>query len=46
MQYVFMVGGFAESPYMYEKIKAFVEGNNVQVIRPAFAYVHIISIHG
>ena len=23
-QYVFIVGGFSESPYMYEKIKAFV----------------------
>jgi hypothetical protein len=34
-----MVGGFSESPYIYEKIKVFAEGNGLQVIRPAYASV-------
>jgi hypothetical protein len=32
-----MVGGFSESPYMYEKIKAFAEGIGLIAIRPAHA---------
>jgi len=39
MQYAFMVGGFSESPYVYETIKAFAEGYGLQVIRPAHALV-------
>jgi effector-binding domain-containing protein len=34
-----MVGGFSESPYVYRKIKAFVELNGLQVIKPAYASV-------
>lgn len=32
-----MVGGFSESPYIYEKIKVFAEANGLQIIRPAYA---------
>lgn len=34
-----MVGGFAESPYMYEKIQGFAELNGIHAIRPPNAYV-------
>ncbi|RYN41192.1 hypothetical protein AA0112_g2169 [Alternaria arborescens] len=38
-KYVFMVGGFSESPYMYEKIKMFVARcNGLQAIKPAYAW--------
>ncbi|KAF1833755.1 hypothetical protein BDW02DRAFT_589443 [Decorospora gaudefroyi] len=39
---VFMVGGFSESPYMYEKIKAFAEAEGLQAIRPAHAWSAIV----
>jgi hypothetical protein len=29
-----MVGGFAESPYIYNKIKTFAEANGLQAIWP------------
>ncbi|KAF1845397.1 actin-like ATPase domain-containing protein [Cucurbitaria berberidis CBS 394.84] len=38
IKFVFMVGGFSESPYVYNKIKAFVETNNLQAIKPAYAW--------
>ena len=37
-KYVFMVGGFAESPYMYRKIKKLAAAHGVDAIRPAYAY--------
>ncbi|CAA9962602.1 hypothetical protein P3342_002299 [Pyrenophora teres f. teres] len=39
---VFMVGGFSESPYIYEKIKAFAEKNGLQAIRPPHAWSAIV----
>ncbi|KAF1944795.1 actin-like ATPase domain-containing protein [Clathrospora elynae] len=42
IKYVFMVGGFAESPYIYEKIKAFAEANGLIAIRPAHAWSAIV----
>ncbi|KAF2830509.1 actin-like ATPase domain-containing protein [Ophiobolus disseminans] len=42
IKYVFMVGGFSESPYMYEKIKAFTEDNGLQAIRPAYAWSAVV----
>ncbi|XPS69306.1 hypothetical protein M3J09_001584 [Ascochyta lentis] len=38
MKYVFMVGGFSESPYMSRKITEFVENNDLQAIRPAYPW--------
>jgi hypothetical protein len=34
-----LVGGFAESPYMYEKIKMFAKDLRLQASRPERAYV-------
>lgn len=34
-----MVGGFAESPYIYKKIQTFAEANGLQAIRPPNACV-------
>ncbi|KAI8935133.1 hypothetical protein NX059_007727 [Plenodomus lindquistii] len=42
LKYIFLVGGFAESPYVYESIKAFAEGYSLQVIRPAHAWSAIV----
>ncbi|KAH3975901.1 hypothetical protein HBH98_042340 [Parastagonospora nodorum] len=42
IKYLFMVGGFAESPYMYEKIKSFAEAHGIQAIRPAFAWSAVV----
>ncbi|KAH7396593.1 Hsp70 family protein [Phaeosphaeria sp. MPI-PUGE-AT-0046c] len=42
IKYVFMVGGFSESPYMFEKIKNFVEAHGLQAIRPAYAWSAIV----
>ncbi|KAI2482515.1 Hsp70 family protein [Pyrenophora tritici-repentis] len=39
---VFMVGGFSESPYIYEKVKAFAEKNGLQAIRPPHAWSAIV----
>ncbi|KAL1801372.1 hypothetical protein ACET3X_001714 [Alternaria dauci] len=39
LKYVFMVGGFSESPYMYEKIRMFVATcNGLQAVKPAYAW--------
>jgi len=36
-KYVFMVGGFSESPYMFEKIKTFVTRcDGLQAVKPAY----------
>jgi hypothetical protein len=38
LQYVFLVGGFSESPYMYKRIKEFIEvKKDIQVIKPSYA---------
>jgi molecular chaperone DnaK (HSP70) len=37
IKYIFMVGGFAESPYIYSKIKTFAEANGLKAIRPSYA---------
>ncbi|KAF2642545.1 hypothetical protein P280DRAFT_548006 [Massarina eburnea CBS 473.64] len=43
IKYVFMVGGFAESPYMHDQIKSMAgEYSSVQVIRPAYAWSAIV----
>ncbi|KAH3949858.1 hypothetical protein HBH53_083220 [Parastagonospora nodorum] len=42
IKYVFMVGGFSESPYIYDKIKAFAEANGLEVIRPAYAWSAVV----
>jgi hypothetical protein len=39
-----MVGGFSESPYIYEKIQTFAEADGLQAIRPAFALAAISSL--
>jgi len=37
-KYVYMVGGFSESPYMYEKIKNFAAScNGLETFRPTYA---------
>lgn len=36
LQYVFMIGGFSESPYMSQKISEFVEKAGLQAIRPSY----------
>ncbi|KAI4620108.1 hypothetical protein J4E80_004634 [Alternaria sp. BMP 0032] len=41
-QFVFMVGGFSESPYMYEKIKLYAESHGLAAIRPAHAWSAIV----
>ncbi|KAG9187462.1 hypothetical protein G6011_05333 [Alternaria panax] len=42
LKFVFMVGGFSESPYMYEKIKSFAETISLVAIRPAHAWSAIV----
>lgn len=42
LKYIFMVGGFAESPYVYTEIKAFAERYGLQVIRPANAWSAVV----
>ncbi|USP81405.1 hypothetical protein yc1106_08679 [Curvularia clavata] len=34
IKYVFMVGGFSESPYMFAKIRGYLEKQDIHVIRP------------
>ncbi|KAF2849836.1 Hsp70 family protein [Plenodomus tracheiphilus IPT5] len=40
--YIFLVGGFADSPYVYAQIKAFGERVGVTVIRPAYAWSAVV----
>ncbi|KAH7408805.1 Hsp70 family protein [Phaeosphaeria sp. MPI-PUGE-AT-0046c] len=41
-KFVFLVGGFSESPYMYNKIKEFVEAKGLKTIRPAYAWSAVV----
>ncbi|KAJ8113126.1 hypothetical protein OPT61_g4676 [Boeremia exigua] len=38
MKYVFMVGGFSESPYIFQKVTEFVENAGLQTIRPSYPW--------
>jgi hypothetical protein len=42
LKFLFMVGGFCGSPYMYNKIKDFAEANNLKAIRPAYAWSAVV----
>ncbi|KAH6613153.1 hypothetical protein C7974DRAFT_368945 [Boeremia exigua] len=42
LKYLFMVGGFAESPYMYNKIKQLAESENLKTIRPPHAWSSVV----
>jgi hypothetical protein len=35
---VFLVGGFAESPYMYHKINEYCSGLGLEAVKPGNAY--------
>ncbi|KAH6633342.1 Hsp70 family protein [Boeremia exigua] len=38
VKYVFLVGGFSESAYMYRKIKEWAEDNGLKALRPSYAW--------
>ncbi|EAT86144.2 hypothetical protein SNOG_06313 [Parastagonospora nodorum SN15] len=38
IKYVFLVGGFSESPYMHRKIKEYMEQSNIATIKPSYAW--------
>ncbi|EUC40240.1 hypothetical protein COCMIDRAFT_109318 [Bipolaris oryzae ATCC 44560] len=42
IKYVFMVGGFSESPYMFSKIRDFVKKQEIQAIRPPYAWSAVV----
>lgn len=42
LKYLFMVGGFSESPYVYSKIKEYVETKGLKTIRPAYAWSAVV----
>ncbi|KAJ4361459.1 hypothetical protein N0V95_001876 [Ascochyta clinopodiicola] len=42
LKYVFMVGGFSESSYVFSEIKTFVESYGLEVIRPAFPWSAVV----
>ena len=42
LKYVFLVGGFSESPYVYSRIKEFVEAKGLKTIRPAYAWSAVV----
>ncbi|KAH6865782.1 hypothetical protein BKA58DRAFT_413432 [Alternaria rosae] len=43
VKYVFMVGGFSESPYMYEKIKTFAAScNGLETFKPNYAWSAVV----
>lgn len=42
LKFLFMVGGFSESPYMYSKIKEFAEANGLKTVRPAYAWSAVV----
>jgi hypothetical protein len=42
LKYVFLVGGFSESPYVYNRIKEFVEAKGLKTIRPAYAWSAVV----
>lgn len=37
-----MVGGFAESPYVYRQVKVDVEKQDIRVVKPAYALVKFL----
>ncbi|KAH7093078.1 hypothetical protein FB567DRAFT_487211 [Paraphoma chrysanthemicola] len=42
IKYVFLVGGFAESAYVYSEISAFAKKKGITVIRPAYAWSAVV----
>ncbi|KAH4054949.1 hypothetical protein HBI64_117810 [Parastagonospora nodorum] len=42
IKHVFMVGGFAESPYVYNKIKNFVEDHGLIAVKPSYAWSAVV----
>ncbi|KAJ4324502.1 hypothetical protein N0V94_001242 [Neodidymelliopsis sp. IMI 364377] len=42
LKYIFLVGGFSQSPYVYSQIKAFAEKQGLLTIRPASAWSAIV----
>ncbi|PVI00348.1 Hsp70 family protein [Periconia macrospinosa] len=43
LKYIFMVGGFAESTYVFEKLKQFIQSQGkIQVVRPDYAWSAIV----
>ncbi|KAL5115879.1 hypothetical protein ACEQ8H_006195 [Pleosporales sp. CAS-2024a] len=42
IKYVFLVGGFSESPYMYDTIKKFAKDLRLQAFRPASAWSAVV----
>ncbi|KAF9728578.1 hsp70 protein-like protein [Paraphaeosphaeria minitans] len=42
LQYLFMVGYFPESPYVYSKIKEYVETKGLKTFRPAYAWSAVV----
>jgi len=42
IKYLFMVGGFSESPYMYGKIREFAEAKGLKTVRPAYAWSAVV----
>jgi hypothetical protein len=42
LRYVFLVGGFSESPYVYSRIKEFVEAKGLKTLRPAYSWSAVV----
>ncbi|OAL42715.1 Hsp70 family protein [Pyrenochaeta sp. DS3sAY3a] len=42
IKYLFLVGGFSESPYLYSKVRQFAELNRLILIRPPYAWSAIV----
>jgi hypothetical protein len=42
LQYLFMFGGFSESPYVYSKIKEYIETKGLKIIWPAYAWSAVV----
>ncbi|KAJ4360578.1 uncharacterized protein N0V89_001144 [Didymosphaeria variabile] len=42
LKYIFMVGGFAESPYMYKELSALARASGIQAIKPPYAWSAIV----
>jgi hypothetical protein len=42
LKYVFLVGGFSESLYVYNKIREFVEAKGLKIIRPPYAWSAVV----
>lgn len=37
VKYIFMVGGFSESPYMFKELSALAQASGIQAIKPPYA---------